>query len=67
MSSVLEGVIPAAHARSVELEGDLPSETLLVRGDPTRLQQVFWNIVENVVTFEPPGGSVGATMRPSDA
>ena len=52
---------PAAHAKSIELEGHLPSETLLVRGDPTRLEQVFWNIVQNAVKFTPPGGQI--TLR----
>lgn len=66
LSSVLDVVAPAARAKAVELEGDLPSETLWVRADPNRLQQVFWNIVHNAVKFTPPGGRVQATMRPSD-
>ena len=67
LGNVLEGVAPAARAKSIELEGDLPPEKLFVRADPNRLQQVFWNIVQNAVKFTPPGGRVRATMRPSDA
>jgi signal transduction histidine kinase len=67
LSNVLEGVAPAAHAKSVELEGDLSPEQLLVRADPNRLQQVFWNVVHNAVKFTPAGGRVRATMRPNDA
>jgi PAS domain S-box-containing protein len=66
LSSVLDVVAPAARAKSVELGGDLPSERLLVRADPNRLQQVFWNIVQNAVKFTPPGGRVQATIRPRD-
>jgi signal transduction histidine kinase len=67
LGDVLDGVAPAARAKSIELEGDLPPEKLLVRADPNRLQQVFWNIVQNAVKFTPPGGRVRATIRPSDA
>lgn len=67
LSNVLEGVAPAARAKSIELEGDLCPEKLCVRADPSRLQQVFWNIVQNAVKFTPPGGRVRATMRPAGA
>lgn len=67
LSNVLEGVAPAALAKSIQLEGDLPSEKLVVRADPNRLHQMFWNIVQNAVKFTPPGGRVRATLRPTDA
>jgi len=66
LGEVLESVAPAARAKSVALEGNLPSEKLIVRADPNRLQQVFWNVVQNAVKFTPPGGRVRATMRPCD-
>jgi CheY-like chemotaxis protein len=30
----------------------------VVRGDPERLQQIFWNLLSNAVKFTPPAGSV---------
>ena len=36
-----------------------------VRGDATRLQQIFWNIVSNAAKFTPPHGLI--TVRSSDA
>jgi len=67
LSTVLEGVAPAARAKTIDLAGDLPSEKLFVRADPDRLHQVLWNIVQNAVKFTPPGGRVRAAMRSSDA
>jgi signal transduction histidine kinase len=67
LSDVLDGVSPAARAKSIELEGDMPPERMLVQADANRLQQVFWNILQNAVKFTPPGGRVRATMRPNDA
>jgi signal transduction histidine kinase len=66
LATVLEGVSPAARAKSIELRDDLPGGTLVVRADPSRLHQVFWNIVQNAVKFTPSGGRVSATMRPGD-
>ena len=63
LGNVLESVGPAARAKSIDLEGDLPPETLLRSSGPDRLQQVFWNIVQNAVKFTPSGGRVRATMR----
>lgn len=40
---------------------------LWVRASPDRLAQVFGNLVENAVSFSPPGGTVTLAWRPDDA
>jgi len=42
---------------------DFSSEPQIVWGDPVRLQQVFWNILNNAVKFTPPGGTVTIATR----
>ena len=34
-----------------------------VRGDPGRLQQVFWNVLKNAVKFTPQGGQIEVSTR----
>jgi len=35
----------------------------IVRGDPNRLQQVFWNLLSNAVKFTPKGGKVQVSLE----
>lgn len=50
-------------ARSLRLTIDLRSRHHRVHGDPSRLRQVFWNLIKNAVKFTPIHGSITIRSR----
>jgi CheY-like chemotaxis protein/anti-sigma regulatory factor (Ser/Thr protein kinase) len=68
--SVIEHVVqtihPAADAKGLSLETNLPSEIGQITGDPARLQQVVWNLLSNAVKFTPHGGRVEVGLERID-
>jgi signal transduction histidine kinase/CheY-like chemotaxis protein len=54
----LETIRPAALAKGVRLESDIPVAECLVSADAARLQQVIWNLLSNAVKFTPKKGRV---------
>jgi PAS domain S-box-containing protein len=63
VKAALDSIEPAAQTKGVRLESILDPQSVIVSGDPSRLQQVFWNLLSNAVKFTPRGGKVQVLLQ----
>jgi PAS domain S-box-containing protein len=63
VEAALDTARSAAEAKGVMLAADFGPLPEQVLGDPTRLQQIVWNLLTNAVKFTPEGGCVELRME----
>jgi signal transduction histidine kinase len=65
LEDVVEGVRGTADRKRVALDVHVVAAIGPLAGDPTRLQQVFGNLLDNAVKFTPPHGRVSLLVEES--
>src|SRR5690348_4103959 len=63
VKAALETVRALAASRNIELAINFSPATLVVMGEPVRLQQIVWNLLSNAIKFTDPGGKVTVTTE----
>lgn len=58
VKAALDTVRALAASRNIEISVQQSPATLVVMGEPVRLQQVAWNLLTNAIKFTDPGGKV---------
>jgi PAS domain S-box-containing protein len=63
INAAIDTVRPAADAKGIKIRKVLDPVVGMVSGDPTRLQQVVWNLLTNAIKFTPKEGKVGVILE----
>ncbi len=62
LSETLQGFARDAEKKELKMTSHLTSEPIYVKGDQTRLDQIFSNLICNALKFTPAGGNVSVHL-----
>jgi signal transduction histidine kinase len=63
VKAAVDTVRTLAASRNIELNVSLWPASLIVMGEPLRLQQIAWNLISNAIKFTDPGGKVRVATK----
>jgi PAS domain S-box-containing protein len=66
VNNAVETVRADAEAKQITIDVLFPDEAYFVEGDPVRLEQIVWNLLNNSVKFTPAGGRIELQLGKED-
>jgi CheY-like chemotaxis protein len=66
LKSVVQSMRPAAEAADLQILEELPAVPS-IRGNASRLEQVFGNLLSNAIKFTPPGGKISVLLTQAES
>jgi len=63
IDAALETLQLALESKSMQVDVTAPPERAIVNGDPTRLQQIVWNLLSNSIKFSPKGSHILVSLE----
>jgi signal transduction histidine kinase len=62
----IESAAPFIKKKGIAFTSELPSQTIVIRADQTRLEQALMNVLHNAEKFTPPGGRIWIELKSDD-
>ena len=66
ITDAIETVRIEAEAKNISLSFKTGKDSLMLDGDPVRLGQIAWNLLNNAVKFTPPSGQIRISLTDED-
>ena len=63
IANAVEAIRPFIDEKHLTLDVTVPTEPIIVRADPVRLEQVFANLLHNAAKYTDPGGHIAVEPR----